>query len=743
MWNTTVFLTQSDESFKDSISELLQSTTRALIYGIAAVFVIAILATAIWPDQIAVKVWIAAPIFLVISWLALRTLSRHYVAAQFVWLIGLAGVITLLIYLFDSHELAFFYILLPLSAAVTLGWQASLMMLALVFGGVWGVYHGLVTVEPRPIFFIVTGAGGIISGLLGCITTHSLLTVTEWSVYSLHEAQKNIRETRQHRGELAKVVKELDKANIQLERANHMLVLAKTEADEAKNARNRFALAISHELRSPLNFIIGFSEIMVNKPETYAPIHQWPPGLYEDVQEIYRSSQHLIRLVNDVLDLGQIDHLQMNLIKEWISLAQIVQEMSQMVRRAFAVKGINFITEVEPDLPLVYVDRTRIRQVLLNLVNNSLRFTDSGSVAVRVNKQEDTLIVCVEDTGMGIPEEDLERLFEEFNQVKSESWRRRGGAGLGLAISRRFIELHGGKMWVESQVGKGSRFFFSLPTTPWTDTLAMLSREREEQYWQDMKARAKEKRIVLVLSKDPSAAEVLSPYIEGFNIIRVGQIEKLRHQINTLYPHAILIDQTMIEKQDSSLILSHLPYDLPIITFSFPGNSRSLRDLPECVKGYLVKPVASQVLIDTIHALGKGVKQLLIVDDDSSMQSFIARVMNSTITGKRGKQTYKIVAAETVATALEEIRRSPPDVVLLDLGLPDGNGWDVLRAVELLNIPVVIITAQDFPQINSSGKVQNALTLMMRRPLARQELSPVVQTLLENVHPVYPTTPAC
>jgi signal transduction histidine kinase len=156
----------------------------------------------------------------------------------------------------------------------------------------------------------------------------------------------------------------------------------------------------------------------------------------------------------------------MSLVKEWISLAQIVQEMGQMVHRAFMAKGIEYKTDIEPDLPLVYVDRTRIRQVLLNLVNNSLRFTDQGSMTVRLKKEDESLIVCVEDTGMGIPEENIVRLFEEFSQIKSESWRKREGAGLGLAISRRFIELHGGKMWVESEVGHGSRFYFSLPASP-------------------------------------------------------------------------------------------------------------------------------------------------------------------------------------------------------------------------------------------------------------------------------------
>jgi len=195
-----------------------------------------------------------------------------------------------------------------------------------------------------------------------------------------------------------------------------MLVIARAEAEEAKNARNRFALTISHELRSPLNFIIGFSEIMVKKPVTYAPKKSWPDGLYEDIVEIYHNSQHLINLINDVLDLGQIDHLQLSLIKEWVSLALIVQEMSQMVQRAFTAKGVNLFTEIESDLPIVYVVRTRIRQVLLNLVNNGLRYTDSGSVTIRVNRVDEDLVVCVEDTGTGIQEKTFQKFLRNLTR---------------------------------------------------------------------------------------------------------------------------------------------------------------------------------------------------------------------------------------------------------------------------------------------------------------------------------------
>ena len=148
-----------------------------------------------------------------------------------------------------------------------------------------------------------------------------------------------------------------------------MLQQARRRAEDARADRDRFILAVSHELRSPLNFIIGFSDLMVNSPETYADPDVWPPGLYDDAQEIYRSSNHLLELINDILDMGQIDARRMTLFREKASLIQIVDEVRKMVRGAFDQKGLSLKVEVGSDLPDVFIDCTRIRQVLLNLVN--------------------------------------------------------------------------------------------------------------------------------------------------------------------------------------------------------------------------------------------------------------------------------------------------------------------------------------------------------------------------------------
>jgi CheY-like chemotaxis protein len=516
-----------------------------------------------------------------------------------------------------------------------------------------------------------------------------------------------------------------------------MLILARAEAEEAKDARNRFALAISHELRTPLNFIISFSEIMVKTPDTYSPLSRWPAGLYDDVQEIYRSSKHLMRLVNDVLDLGQIENLRMNLIKEWISLSQIISEVAGMVQRAFDLKGIELCTEVEPDLPLVFVDRTRIRQVLLNLVNNSLRFTDQGSVTLRLRRHEDnTLLVSVEDTGTGIAKEDLPRIFGEFEQVSKDSWRRREGAGLGIPISKSFIELHGGQMWVESELGKGTRFFFTIPVVARGEAAGQMEKDRDEQYWKRLKEKAEQGKNILVISQDPAAGDTLAPYVDGYSLITVLPDDGLIAQAAALLPFAIFLDQTVSEDSRVQSELNRLPYDLPVISFSFPGNPTHPHDLPDCVRYYLVKPFTNQVLVDAIQSLGNDVHRLLVVDDDPAMINLVTRALRSRRKG-RSDRKYQLAAATTGQEAMDQLKRDRPDAILLDVSLPDISGMDVLQEAQKRGIPIIFITAHEWPQVFPAHEYK-ALHVQMRRPLSRYELPLVLKNLLEVIHPRYP-----
>lgn len=250
------------------------------------------------------------------------------------------------------------------------------------------------------------------------------------------------------------------------------LATAREKLKEAERLKNEFVATISHEMRTPLNSIIGFTKIILN--EIDGPLTE---AQRTDLTAIYSSSQHLLNLVNDILDFAKIAAGKMELHKEMLDFREIVVGVMATTLALVGDKPIELIEEVEENLPTVYADRVRIRQVILNLMSNAVKFTQEGSITLRakriteqveVDGQRRTMpfILCsVTDTGIGIAEEDIPIVFAEFRQVDGSIARQAEGTGLGLPISKRLVEMHGGRLWVESKVGVGSTFYFTLPAS--------------------------------------------------------------------------------------------------------------------------------------------------------------------------------------------------------------------------------------------------------------------------------------
>jgi signal transduction histidine kinase len=215
---------------------------------------------------------------------------------------------------------------------------------------------------------------------------------------------------------------------------------------------------MSHELRTPLNAILGYTELIVD--EIYGPV---PERIRDVLERVQKSGQHLLGLINAVLDLSKIEAGQIVLSLDDYSLKDVVQTVYTAVEPLAAEKGLALRAAVAPDLPAGRGDAGRLNQVLLNLVGNAIKFTDAGAVTIRAAAEDGQLVVSVQDTGPGIAAADQERIFEEFQQVDGSHTRPKGGTGLGLAIARRIVELHGGRIWVDSQPGAGSTFTFTVP----------------------------------------------------------------------------------------------------------------------------------------------------------------------------------------------------------------------------------------------------------------------------------------
>jgi signal transduction histidine kinase len=215
---------------------------------------------------------------------------------------------------------------------------------------------------------------------------------------------------------------------------------------------------MSHELRTPLNAILGYTELILDK--VYGDTSEKMRGVLERIES---NGRHLLGLINDVLDLSKIEAGQLVLALADYSLKNVAHTVFSAVEPLAKEKRLAFKVDVEPDLPPGYGDERRLTQVLLNLVGNAIKFTDSGEVAIKASQKNGAFNIAVCDTGPGISQADQARLFQEFQQADNSITRKKGGTGLGLAISKRIVEMHGGKIWVDSTVGRGSTFSITLP----------------------------------------------------------------------------------------------------------------------------------------------------------------------------------------------------------------------------------------------------------------------------------------
>ena len=703
------------------LHDLMRSTGQKLIYTLGALYFVGhVITTLAFPQIFVPRIWGLSFYMLALVVLSLLLLQFRYSLSQIFWLCGLAGAIVLAFFIFKQAQIICLLIALPLMAVVTLGipGAALAVLSALAITDILILTVGISTGYAGIVLF-----GSTSIAVFGWSLSSNLLDALETASYHYSEARRLLGETQNHQAEIGRILKDRNQVNYQLERTNEMLTFARSQAEEARENRNRFMLAVSHELRSPLNFIIGFSDLMVNAPVTYAPLAQWPSGLYDDVQEIYTSSKHLMRLINDILDMGKIDAGQMSLYREKAQMDQISADVRDMLSSAFKQKGIAFTVELPPDLPPVFVDTTRIRQVLINILNNGLRFTDQGEVRLKIQKMDTHLLVSVTDTGAGIAPEDLPKVFNEFRQVGEENWRRRAGSGLGLYISRQFVELHGGTMNVESTLGQGTCFSFTLPFKSTGTDMPLLPRDEEHS--------SSENPRILLVTPNLEDVEMLRRSLDGYVLHPVSDARQAGEKARELFPRAILV-----AADAGSLLPNDLPYDLPVVTFSISRPTVSIKNL----RAHLVKPIPRQLLLETIQSLGPQVHHLLIVDDDPAMARLVAQSFRANGDAKEIDQ-YKLMSAFSGAEGMKILRENPVDAILLDLELPDAHGWEWLAHLQeqrdIADLPVIIVSAQDLPRDNLIPSA-NALELAMQRPLTVNELGSVLKSVLENILPQYP-----
>ncbi|MBC8075386.1 MAG: response regulator, partial [Chloroflexales bacterium] len=490
---------------------------------------------------------------------------------------------------------------------------------------------------------------------------------------SYTEARQHLEAAQRHRAQLAQMVQHLDHAYYRLERSNTALVAARKAAEEAERFKAEFVVHLSHELRTPLNLIAGFSDVMLTSPESYGNVVL--PGPYRsDVLAVKRSARHLLDLADDILNLARIETGRIVLAREELALVTLIAEATDTVRDYIAAKGLDLHLCVAPDLPPVTVDRLRTRQVLLNLLVNAARFTVHGSISIEAELREACVLVRVRDTGCGIRAAELPSVFEVFHTSNATGATWSHGAGLGLPISREFVELHGGQMGVESVLGAGTTFWFTLPCAPTAPTVHTPGLAVRRPY---VPLTATEP-VIVVAGAAQQLESLLKHALDGYHVV-TSLVADDSAQLAAELQAVAVVSPTLLGVQG----------DVPVIVCPLSDNAQAAQLLG--ANDLLLKPVDRAGLLESVDRLQRPIERVLIVDDDAD----IARLFRRFLATRLPEQ--HCLYAPTGQEALQILASEPIDLVLLDLMMPDADGREVLAQIRatpaLAALPVIVVSA--------------------------------------------------
>jgi CheY-like chemotaxis protein/nitrogen-specific signal transduction histidine kinase len=508
-----------------------------------------------------------------------------------------------------------------------------------------------------------------------------------------------------------------------LEDSNNQLDRARRDADAARRLKSEFATAISHELRTPLNLIIGFSDMLTREVGlNHRPLA--PARLLGDVQAIHRNAVHISDLINDVLDLSRIEAHRFALQKQPIVIARVVDEAVEAVRGLFDEAAIALRTIVDENLPLVLADPVRTRQVLINLLANAARHTEEGAVEVSAVRDGNQVVVSVRDTGVGILAEDLPWVFEEFRQV-GDPRRRRGGTGLGLAVTRHFVEMHGGNIWVESALGSGSTFTFTLPLQE--QVVSIAAPPNWNRLLGGRPSAADRRRVLLIAEPETEPYRLFRSYLDGYEVVASCNLDdaECRAQLSDI--SALVLAESRPSAEARRLIATKPALAaLPVVTCLLPSAIQF--DPKMAVADYLVKPVRREALVASLRRISRRVRAVLIVDDDADFRELLVRTIRQEF------RHCRVLQAADGATALDLMRAQRLDAVVLDLLMADSDGYDVLTAriddPLLRGIPLVVVSARGAEDETITA---DSLTLWRTNGLTMGELMRCARAGLEAI----------
>jgi PAS domain S-box-containing protein len=508
----------------------------------------------------------------------------------------------------------------------------------------------------------------------------------------------------------------------ELKHAQEELVKANQQLRELDKLKDNFLSTVSHELRTPLTSIKSFAEILLNYDEDRETQKEFL-GIIND------ESDRLTRLINDFLDLSKIQAGRMQWQTVELSLPEVIQTACNSVRPLVEKASLTLSIEIETALPPVMGDKDRLTQVITNLMGNAVKFTpEGGRINLRAWQEMDidhpekpgTITVSITDTGIGIAAENFERIFEKFGQVGDVLKDRPKGTGLGLPICKKIIEYYGGRIWVESELGRGSTFFFTLPAAK----VALLKPvDHENKSPERVPTGGK---TVLVVDDEANIRRFIHHQLasRGHRVLEAAggteAVELARKHI----PDLITLDVLMPDLNgfDVAAVLKNDPAtrDIPILIISVMEDKQKAFRLG--VNDYITKPISIEVLMQTVNRLLQGSqKNILLADDDQPfIKSLVAELR------KRGFNTETAFNGQQV---IEKVQHYLPDLIILDLKMPGNNVDEILKILknkgETAGIPVVVIT-----DVKIDGEGVNVLSTGAADYLSESEgVTPLIEAV--------------